>query len=345
MSDESLSNPPEGGFDLDSGTAALDAIQAKSETPSEDSQIDEDQHPGEVDEEEELETSEEEETEDSDEEDPEEEDTDEASDSYEIDGDTFTVEQLVELKKSGIRQDDYTQKTQALAEDRTQAKALIEKTVEYHQQMDQKLAEAEQFLAQQWQTNKLTEAEMSELKMTDPEAYLLAVDDENQSRTRLQAVFTERKRLQDSAQESQNALTQEYIQNAYSALTTPEEPLYIDGYADPERGQVIRTDVQAVANEYGFSQEELNTIHDPRMFKLVHDLVMLRSETGDVTEKKKLIAQKKLKKRVTHINRPGSPTSKNQQLSKSRRKILSQQKASGNDEDTLAALNALTSRR
>lgn len=180
------------------------------------------------------------------------------------DGTEETVEATTEeLAKSYMRQQDYTKKTQALAERETEAVKFL--TQKHEEIRSQYLSQAELSRAAIVQMAGIkTEDEMANLANSDPAAWVA----ENQRQRQINSYLNglnqqiEGEKQQAKAQADQRA--QQQIKQQFDTAWTE---LSKDGIDKPKL-QKIYSDV---SSKYGFSNEELANVYDHRLVRALRD--------------------------------------------------------------------------
>jgi hypothetical protein len=163
---------------------------------------------------------------------------------------------LDDLIKSYQLGTDYTQKTQALAEQRKAIeaeKAAVEQAKSLRDQYAQRLELIEKVLSEQNKTE-----DIEHLKDTDPIGYAVKVAELSQREKQLTAVQAERSRLAQQQQaEYQQKLQEVLAQEAEKvAQAIPEW--------NSEKGEDVRKDIRTYAKGLGFSDQELSQVYDSR---------------------------------------------------------------------------------
>lgn len=193
-----------------------------------------------------------------------------------VDKITFTVkgedgkEEVVEattedLAKSYMRQQDYTKKTQALAARENEAVQFL--TQKHEEIRSQYLSQAELTRAAIVQMAGIrTEAEMADLANTDPSAWVAESQRQRQIGNYLSQLNQQidGEKQQAKAQEEQR--TQQQRQKQFSEAW---EVLSKDGIDKPKLAKIYGD----ATDKYGFSNEELATIYDHRMVRVLKDAV------------------------------------------------------------------------
>lgn len=185
-----------------------------------------------------------------------------------------------ELVKGYHRQQDYTRKTQALAERESQAVEFLKsKHDEFRQHY---LSQAE--LARAAVTSMAgikTEAELAELANSDPAAWVAESQRQKEIFNYLnyldQQINGERQRASQEQTERQAQTLQEQYQKAWTVLSKEK--------IDKPALAKIYTDAKKV---YGFTDEELGGVYDARLVMALRDAAAyqeLKSKRAEVTKK------------------------------------------------------------
>ena len=181
-------------------------------------------------------------------------------------GDEEREVSLDEMRKGYMMESDYRKKTTDVAERR---KALEAKETE----IDQRLSEAETLLS--FEVDQLSSEEMTELKETDPDAYLKEFDRVN---ARVESF--------NQAKEKRNAEIEEQRKEAAHAereALIRAVPEWLDSKVMAEEG----AQVLAHAKDLGFNEAEISNMVDHRMLVLVRDSLRLKQiESQDISDKK-----------------------------------------------------------
>lgn len=165
-----------------------------------------------------------------------------------------TIDDLIKSYQLGT---DYTQKTQALAEQRKAIeaeKAAVEQAKTLRDQYAQRLELIEKVLGEQNKTE-----DFESLKETDPIGYAVKVAEQTQREKQLAAVRDERIRLAQQQQTEHQQRLQHFLAEEQQKLATA-----IPEFADPQKGEEVRRDIRTYAKGIGFSDEELSQVYDSR---------------------------------------------------------------------------------
>jgi hypothetical protein len=185
-----------------------------------------------------------------------------------------------ELVKGYQRQADYTRKTQALAERESQAVEFLK--TKHDEVRSHYLQQAEVTRAAVVQMAGIkTEAEMAQLANTDPAQWVA----ESQ---RQQAISKYLADLDNKISAEKQAAQKEQIQRQENALkeqyTRAWGELQKDGIDKPALAKIY----EGANKLYGFTADELNTVYDPRMVRVLKDAAAyqaLKAQKPAVTAK------------------------------------------------------------
>jgi hypothetical protein len=172
-----------------------------------------------------------------------------------VGGEEVEVE-LDELINGYQRSKDYTQKSQALAEQRKAIDAErqhLEQVKQERQAYAQKLQALDSFLSQQ---NKGEDLEV--LKETDPIGYAVKVAEQSQREKQLAVVRAEQQRIAQQQQAEQQQNLQNHLKAEAEKLTS-----VIPELATP-KGDAIRKEIREYAKSVGWSDQELSSVYDHR---------------------------------------------------------------------------------
>jgi hypothetical protein len=165
-----------------------------------------------------------------------------------------TIDELIKSYQLGT---DYTQKTQALAEQRKAVeaeKAAVEQAKQLRDQYAQRLELIQKVLAEQ---NKPENIEA--LKDTDPIGYAVKMAEQMQRKEQLSAVQAEQQRLAHMRQAEQQQALQAHLAQEAQKLTQ-----FIPEFSQPEKADQVRADIRQYAKSIGFSDQELANVYDSR---------------------------------------------------------------------------------
>lgn len=204
--------------------------------------------------------------EDADEEADSEDDEDDAKGQSDVVPDTARVRlddgtevSIADLKRGSLLMRDYTQKTQEVAQERTQVRQMQDKLHAYSQTILQQLQMANalaQYAAPQPPDERLQYDDPVHYLMLDRQ-YQAAVADFNQ---RLWSIRKGIEETQGVRSEAEQAMTAEQLEQAKAKLRESVPELN-----DPKRYHSIVNDIVATAEALGFSADEVKGWRDPRM--------------------------------------------------------------------------------
>jgi hypothetical protein len=172
-----------------------------------------------------------------------------------VGGEEVEVE-LDELINGYQRSKDYTQKSQALAEQRKAMDAEREHLEHVKQERmayAQKLKALDSFLSQQ---NKGEDLEV--LKETDPIGYAVKVAEQSQREKQLAVVRAEQQRIAQQQQAEQQQSLQNHLKSESEKLAS-----VIPELSTP-KGDAIRKEIREYAKSVGWSDQELASVYDHR---------------------------------------------------------------------------------
>jgi len=180
------------------------------------------------------------------------------------DGKEETIEASTEdLAKSYMRQQDYTKKTQALAERESEAVKFL--TQKHEEIRSQYLSQAELSRAAIVQMAGIkTEDEMANLANSDPAAWVAESSRQRQINSYLNGLT---QRIEGEKQQAKAQADQRAQQQIKQQFDTAWQELSKDGIDKPKL-QKIYSDV---SSKYGFSNEELANVYDHRLVRALRD--------------------------------------------------------------------------
>ena len=164
--------------------------------------------------------------------------------------------ELDELINGYQRSKDYTQKSQALAEQRKAIEAErghLEQVKQERMAYAQKLQALDSFLSQQ---NRGEDLEV--LKETDPIGYAVKVAEQSQREKQLAVVRGEQYRIAQQQQAEQAQNLQSHLKSESDKLAS-----VIPELATP-KGDAIRKEIREYAKSVGWSDQELSSVYDHR---------------------------------------------------------------------------------
>jgi hypothetical protein len=237
-----------------------------------------------------------------------------------VGGEEVEVE-LDELINGYQRSKDYTQKSQALAEQRKAIEAErqhLEHVKQERMAYAQKLKALDSFLSQQ---NKGEDLEV--LKETDPIGYAVKVAEQSQREKQLAVVRAEQNRIAQQQQAEQQQSLQNHLKSESEKLTS-----VIPELATP-KGDAIRKEIREYAKSVGWSDQELASVYDHRAV-----LTLYKAMKFEQLQKGKPETLKKVQQ-APKMLKPGTsaPNSKSSQ----EKQVMQRLRQSGKVRDAAAA--------
>ena len=219
-----------------------------------------------------------------------------------------TLEELVSGYQKG---DDYTKKSQTLAEQRkvveAEAKA-IQEAQSIREQYAQRLNQVQQILTE----GKEDMADLEQLKENDPIQYAIKVAEQTEQNKKIQLVQQEQARL---AQESNQYRAQQQAQivaNESKVLTEK-----VKEFSDPKKAEQIKSDIRSFGKSVGFTDNELAQVYDHR-----HVIILQKAMEYDKLQKANPSVTKKLSK-APKMSRKGNKVAKTDVYTKQKKRLKS----------------------
>jgi hypothetical protein len=237
-----------------------------------------------------------------------------------VGGEEVEVE-LDELINGYQRSKDYTQKSQALAEQRKAIEAErshLEQVKQERQAYAQKLQALDSFLSQQ---NKGEDLEV--LKETDPIGYAVKVAEQSQREKQLAVVRAEQQRIAQQQQAEQQQNLQNHLKAESQKLTS-----VIPELATP-KGDAIRKEIREYAKSVGWSDQELSSVYDHRAV-----LTLYKAMKFEQLQKGKPETLKKVQQ-APKMLKPGTSTPSTK--SSQEKQVMQRLRQSGKVRDAAAA--------
>ncbi len=237
-----------------------------------------------------------------------------------VGGEEVEVE-LDELINGYQRSKDYTQKSQALAEQRKAIDAErqhLEQVKQERQAYAQKLQALDSFLSQQ---NKGEDLEV--LKETDPIGYAVKVAEQSQREKQLAVVRAEQNRIAQQQQAEQQQNLQNHLKAESDKLTS-----VIPELSTP-KGDAIRKEIREYAKSVGWSDQELSSVYDHRAV-----LTLYKAMKFEQLQKGKPDTLKKVQQ-APKMLKPGTSSSSGK--STQEKQVMQKLRQSGKVRDAAAA--------
>jgi hypothetical protein len=234
--------------------------------------------------------------------------------TIEIDGKMveLTPKEVAEAYKNGLRQDDYTRKTMAAAEERKAADAEVQKArterAEYHQKLTTYAIQLQGTLAESQAIN------FDELRESDPIEYLKQKDLLEKRQLALNQAYQEHQQIEQlNAQEAEQAKIQ-YLQTQQQELLAK-----LPAWKDETKAKAEKEDIKAYLKGQGFSDQDIAGVGDHRQVLLIRNAMLF-----DKLMKQAPAATKKVASAPAKAERPGvSNLSDNAQRDKVMKQVRS----------------------
>ena len=217
-----------------------------------------------------------------------------------------TLEELVSGYQKG---DDYTKKSQTLAETRktmeVEAKA-IQEAQHLREEYQARLGQVSQILQQ----NDVDYSDLEQLKENDPIAYAVKVAEKTENTKKMQVIQQEQARL---AQESN-----QYQANQQAKFVAEQSKMLLEKvkeFSDPKKAEQIKNDIRSFGKSVGFSDTELSQVYDHR-----HVMILQKAMEYDKLQKanpginKKLSNAPKMSKKGNKVAKTDAYTKQKKQL-------------------------------
>lgn len=242
-----------------------------------------------------------------------------------VDGEEVEVT-LEELRDGYSRTQDYTRKTQEVAEQRRAVEQEKAQVLEQQQQWGNLLTTFQQRL--QATLSGRTEAEWQALKQQDEIAYYEERDKERSVQERIQAIQQEQQRVAQEYQQHTLKQQQEWAKAELEKL-----PQVIEEWKDPEVQKREVALINAYGASIGFTPQELQGVVDHRAIKVLRDAAKYQ----ELAKAKQAPDRKKVKRKVqAKTMQPGTPS--NQKPSTVKKRKASQRLAREHSVDAAASV-------
>ena len=172
-----------------------------------------------------------------------------------------------ELLRGYSRTQDYTRKTQELAEQRKAAGQYAEQMRAGREQLAVYLTELEQSIKDQ----QPVEPDWVKEQQENPSEFAAKWAQWSQYKERMAALAQERQRAHEAVQRDQQALHNQQLTEARERLVE-----MIPEWKDAGKAKAEKAKMAAAAEEYGFTHDELRMVKDPRMMVLLRDGMRFR---------------------------------------------------------------------
>ena len=190
-----------------------------------------------------------------------------------------TLKELVSGYQKG---DDYTKKSQTLAEARKKVEAHaheVQQAMQVKEEYAQRLAQVEQFLMSDNEPVNL-----DELKENDPIQYAIKVAEQTETNKKINLLRQERAKVQQQQQAYQSQQQHAVVQNEAKMLSEK-----VKEFSDPKKAEQIKNDIRSFGKSVGFSDQELSQVYDHR-----HVLILQKAMEYDKLQQSKAGVNKKM---------------------------------------------------
>jgi hypothetical protein len=190
-----------------------------------------------------------------------------------------TLEELVSGYQKG---DDYTKKSQSLAEARKKVEAHaheVQQAMQVKEEYAQRLAQVEQFLMSDGE-----QVNLEELKENDPIQYAIKVAEQTETNKKINLLRQERAKVQQQQQAYQAQQQHAVVANEAKMLSEK-----VKEFSDPKKAEQIKNDIRSFGKSVGFSDQELSQVYDHR-----HVLILQKAMEYDKLQQSKAGVAKKV---------------------------------------------------
>ena len=217
-----------------------------------------------------------------------------------------TLDELVSGFQKG---EDYTQKSQALAEQRKAVEAeahMINEASQLREQYAQRLNQVQQLLERENNDG----VDMEQLRENDPIAWSIQVATKTENNQKLKLLAQEQDRLAQAQQ--QQAAQHQAKMVAHEAKMLSEK---VTEFSNPKKAEQIKNDIRSFGKSVGFSDDELAQVYDHR-----HVIVMQKAMAYDKLQKANPGIAKKLSK-APKMSKKGNKVAKTSVINKQKNKL------------------------
>ena len=189
---------------------------------------------------------------------------------------------LAELVSGYQKGDDYTKKSQSLAEARKKVEAHaheVQQAMQVKEEYAQRLAQVEQFLM-----SDNEQVNLEELKENDPIQYAIKVAEQTETNKKINLLRQERAKVQQQQQAYQSQQQHAVVANEAKLLSEK-----VKEFSDPKKAEQIKNDIRSFGKSVGFSDQELSQVYDHR-----HVLILQKAMEYDKLQQSKAGVNKKL---------------------------------------------------
>jgi len=217
-----------------------------------------------------------------------------------------TLEELVTGYQKG---DDYTKKSQTLAEQRkvveSEAKA-IQEAQHLREQYAHRLNQVQSILLQ----GKNSDEDLQLLKENDPIAYAVRVAENTEQNKKMQLVQQEQNRLAQESNQHRATQQAQFVTNQSKMLVEK-----VKEFSDPKKAEQIKNDIRSFGKGVGFTDDELAQVYDHR-----HVIILQKAMEYDKLQKANPGINKKLSK-APKMSKKGNKVAKTDNYTKQKKRL------------------------
>ena len=224
-----------------------------------------------------------------------------------------TVDELISGYQKG---DDYTKKSQVLAEQRKAVEAeahAVQEAMQLREQYAQRLDQVRVLLE-----NSDEQVDLDELKENDPITWSIKVAEKTENNKKLQLIEQEQNRLSQAHQKQAAEQQSKMVAHEAEMLTSK-----VKEFSDPKKAEQIKGEIRNFGKGIGFSDQELAQVYDHR-----HVMVLQKAMAYDRIQKAKAGVTKKVAK-APKMAKQGNKVAKTDIYTKQKKRL----KGSGNISD------------
>ena len=192
-----------------------------------------------------------------------------------------TVDELISGYQKG---DDYTKKSQVLAEQRKAVEAeahAVQEAMQLREQYAQRLDQVRVLLE-----NSDEQVDLDELKENDPITWSIKVAEKTENNKKLNLIQQEQNRLAQAHQKQAAEQQSKMVAHEAEMLTSK-----VKEFSDPKKAEQIKGEIRNFGKSIGFSDQELAQVYDHR-----HVMVLQKAMAYDRIQKAKAGVTKKVAK-------------------------------------------------
>ncbi len=224
-----------------------------------------------------------------------------------------TVDELISGYQKG---DDYTKKSQALAEQRKAVEAeahAVQEAMQLREQYAQRLDQVKVLLE-----NSDEQVDLDELKENDPITWSIKVAEKTENNKKLELIQQEQNRLAQAHQKQAAEQQAKLVAHEAKMLTSK-----VKEFSDPKKAEQIKSEIRNFGKSIGFSDQELAQVYDHR-----HVMVLQKAMAYDRLQKAKAGVTKKVAK-APKMAKQGNKVAKTDVYTKQKKRL----KGTGNIAD------------